>query len=478
MPPVSQGSRVPIYAATVVSSIIAVAMLITAIYFYVDASKSADKLTTREKQFSRVITPGVMTQEAEEISKLEAVKQDPARGLTASMTGFDVLLAQRNNLSKLMNGDTDEAKALVGAKSAIEKAKLAGAKPAGDSMVAVVDALLTQLNAIKADLDSAKANEKASREKLEETVKSTSEAAAKFAAEVVRVQAEQQSAATDWQRDTQQQAKTFSSAAEELRKQLDAANEQINVLNTQNASLAKQVEQLKILVQQFQAQNGEKRVDPNRALTTAVDGKVIRVLGGGNVIIDLGQGDHITKGLTFEVFDRFEGVPPLGDPNSSENMPVGKASIIVDSVTSTGSVCKIIRLSRGVALTEGDLIANLVYDKNTTYNFFVYGNFDLDQNGVATAQDAEVIKRLITQWGGKLSTDINVDTDFVVLGKEPTIPDKPPGDDPIAIANYTKALEEADRYASFSVKAREFRTPTLNQNRFLYMIGYYEQARK
>jgi hypothetical protein len=77
---------------------------------------------------------------------------------------------------------------------------------------------------------------------------------------------------------------------------------------------------------------------------------------------------------------------------------VGKASIEVVRVGNTTSECRITRTSRGATLSEGDLIANLVYDKNTKYNFLVYGNFDLDRNGVATPQDAEVIKRLITQW--------------------------------------------------------------------------------
>src|SRR5207237_669052 len=59
---------------------------------------------------------------------------------------------------------------------------------------------------------------------------------------------------------------------------------------------------------------------------------------------------------------------------------------------------------------------------NIKYNFVVYGDFDMDRNGVATPGEADIVKRLITQWGGKLMDLVNVDTDFVVLGKEPVLP--------------------------------------------------------
>jgi hypothetical protein len=32
------------------------------------------------------------------------------------------------------------------------------------------------------------------------------------------------------------------------------------------------------------------------------------------------------------------------------------------------------------------------------------------------------VKRLVTQWGGEVVPEINVDTDFVVLGAEPQVP--------------------------------------------------------
>ena len=108
----------------------------------------------------------------------------------------------------------------------------------------------------------------------------------------------------------------------------------------------------------------------------------------------------------------------------------------------------------------------------------MHGNFDLDRNGTATPADAEVIKRLITQWGGNIVNDINVDTDFVVLGKEPAIPEKPTEADPVMQADYEKAVAAYDSYQEISKKARDYRIPILNQNRFLYLVGYYDQSKR
>src|SRR4029077_13608749 len=136
------------------------------------------------------------------------------------------------------------------------------------------------------------------------------------------------------------------------------------------------------------------------------------------------------------------------------------------------SECRVIKLQPGQNIVQGDLIENLVYDKNTKYNFLVFGNFDLDQNGVATPQDAEVVKRLVTQWGGKVTDKINADTDFVVLGQEPTVlvPSKEEAADPIIQAKAQASQAANDAYQEIKRQAIESHIPILNQNRFLYFV--------
>jgi len=107
----------------------------------------------------------------------------------------------------------------------------------------------------------------------------------------------------------------------------------------------------------------------------------------------------------------------------------------------------------------------------------VYGDFDLDGDGRASAGDAEVIRRLITQWGGIISNDVNVNTDFVVMGVEPQLPAKP-GNDATAVeqASYQRAENELNKYLEVQKHAMDLKIPILNQNRFLNFVGYTSQA--
>ncbi|MBV8781380.1 MAG: hypothetical protein JO353_08280, partial [Phycisphaerae bacterium] len=220
------------------------------------------------------------------------------------------------------------------------------------------------------------------------------------------------------------------------------------------------------------------RVDPTKPIVEQPDGHIVRMAGGNVCFIDLGYGDQISPGLTFEVYDKAEGIPPIGDPTNNDNLPRGVASIEVTHVGATSSECRIINLTPGQAISEGDPVANLVYDKNTKYQFMVFGNFDLARTGKANPQDAEIVKRLITQWGGTIAKDVNVNTDFVVLGAEPQIPEytKDELNDPVNKAKFDQATADAAAYDDIKGKAKDLHIPILNQNRFLYFVGYYEQA--
>src|SRR5260370_39791496 len=103
-------------------------------------------------------------------------------------------------------------------------------------------------------------------------------------------------------------------------------------------------------------------------------------------------------------------------------MPVGKASIEVYNVQDDTAECRVVKLQPGEQLVVGDLITNLIYDPNIRYNFFVYGDFDLSNSEIASPTDIDIVKRLINQWGGNVVDHIDINTDFVVLGNEPQVP--------------------------------------------------------
>jgi len=181
--------------------------------------------------------------------------------------------------------------------------------------------------------------------------------------------------------------------------------------------------------------------------------------------------------MTIKVYNKYTGVPALGADGTREgDMPVGKGEIEVTKIGPGFSECRIIAKEPGISLVQGDLVVNLVYDRTQKYSFVVYGDFDLDGDGRTSPGDAEVIRRLITQWGGNVVNDVNVNTDFVVMGREPTVPSKPPADNAVEQAAYERSLAELNKYLDVRKQAMSLNIPILNQNRFLNFVGYTSQA--
>jgi hypothetical protein len=156
----------------------------------------------------------------------------------------------------------------------------------------------------------------------------------------------------------------------------------------------------------------------------------------------------------------------------------GKASIEIIRVVGPTAECRVVHLAAGQQIVEGDLILNLIYNTHTKFVFNIYGEFDLGGNGQATAADAEILRRLVTQWGGRTSDQVNVDTDFLVLGKEPAVPPATDNPSPLENDRREKALKANDDYHALEAAAQRLSIPILNQNRFLYFVGYYDQARR
>jgi len=224
----------------------------------------------------------------------------------------------------------------------------------------------------------------------------------------------------------------------------------------------------------------KKRVSPIDPMLRQPDGTIASVASDEIVYINLGQGDHIVPGMTFEVYSRREGIPKQEDLISAENMPVGEASIEVEQVLASVSQCRVTKMEIGQHIAEGDWIANLVYDRNTKYNLVVYGDFDLGQTGKAKKGDQQKIGALVTEWGGHVQKDIDVDTDFVVMGAEPKIDHFSDEDlnDPLNRQMQQNEKAAYDAYQAVLEKAEKLGIPIMNQNRFLYFCGYYDNAQR
>jgi hypothetical protein len=201
-------------------------------------------------------------------------------------------------------------------------------------------------------------------------------------------------------------------------------------------------------------------------------GQISSVTGNDIVYINIGKGRGLLPGMTFEVYDRNKGIPKIVDP-LEQDMPQGKVSIEVVRILDSTSECRIIRRTLGQQVGVADPIVNVIYDPNIKYNFAVFGRFDLDRNGVATSQEAEVVKRLISQWGGNVTNNVNVETDFLVIGQEPVVPTFSQEEmaDPVNVKKRADAAKDLEDWQNIIAQAKELHIPILNQNRFLAFTG-------
>lgn len=224
------------------------------------------------------------------------------------------------------------------------------------------------------------------------------------------------------------------------------------------------------LQQRFSAQEqkfGALMIGPE-ALATArqPDGKVLTAVpGDGVVYINLGAKDRLTLGLQFAVYASDEGVPADGR---------AKAQIEVVSMSDSSAECKIVRVAPNELIMEGDLVANPIYDPSRPQVFLVVGNFDLDRDGLSDPGGPAVVEALITEWGGKVTSNLDAMTDFVVVGSPPRHPrDTAPRD----LSPEQARRLEADRatwqrYQDTVASAKSLSVPMLPQDVFLNFLGY------
>ena len=226
-----------------------------------------------------------------------------------------------------------------------------------------------------------------------------------------------------------------------------------------------------------------------------VDGNVIGIpVDGKNVVyVDLGRKDHVPLGMRFQVYDPRRGVNILEDITGAV-LGSGKATIEIIRIENNSSIGRVIDQKLGEPIQPGDLIANLVYDRKRTYKFLVFGDFEIDNDDISTQADLDWVTHKIRQWGGEVIdldqrreslTSISsqavkedivpFDTDFVVVGAEPMIPDQPDATDAEGIKRYNDAQKQLEEFNNIQREAMKLGIPILNQNRFMALIGYTER---
>ena len=483
MPPTMspQGSRAGLITAVVVMSILFVTSAIFAFYYNAEYRKA----DTANKQL----------QATNQKFATSAFQQDPAFQAVDAQAGeagksvAEVLVEQRDKASMALAGTNDPQAAITAYESAVKTLKEApsvkeATVPVGDNpnLVVSVQELVRGLNRMSANAKAMNEQLAASKAAFEQEVSQRKvvlgERDEKLAELGKQLETALAELAQRGQAGDESVAKIQAEAdraLEDAQKQLSAQQQLVADRDSQITKLQTDLEKALIKIRQMRPEGTKENV------VRQADGEIIRVPGNDNVFINLGTGDQISPGLTFEVYDRFAGVPALGDPTATEaedTLPQGKASIEVVRVGPRQSECRIVRQTQGQSIIERDIISNLVYDKNTKYNFVVFGEFDLDGNGTPTPGDTEVIRRLITQWGGQLQNAVNVNTDFVVLGAVPEVPIQDDEETATDVARREQAQKALDAYEEVRSQAIELNIPIMNQGRFLYYVGYYDQAKR
>ena len=198
------------------------------------------------------------------------------------------------------------------------------------------------------------------------------------------------------------------------------------------------------------------------------DAQIVRIDSQNGIIyLDAGIKDHVYRGLTFAIYDRNKPIPENGE---------GKAEIEVFQVSEQVSAARIVKSDTKDPIAKEDIVANLIWDRNTPNQFVVAGDFDFNNDGLIDADGAQRIAELIERYGGTVADTITVDTDFLIVGVEPASLRRPTQQemdiDPMAQQRYEMSAKKIEAYDQLLGKAGSLGIPVFNQKRFLYLIGY------
>ncbi len=257
----------------------------------------------------------------------------------------------------------------------------------------------------------------------------------------------------------------LSDARSEWKRLRNSKDVDIELLNT---SLAEKKREYQLLQNEFERFKESVRVligtgtDPIQKARVP-DGKILMVSDQGRLCyINLGSKDKIKPGMTFSVY------PPTGIPEDGE----GKAKVIVTNVKENTSECRMQSQVPGDPIVIDDFIANLAFDPTRTFTFVVIGDFDLYGTGTPTSDGAREATVLIERFGGKVVTEVNINTDFVIRGAEPTKPETPEAPTPQEYQVHQEQLRIHGKFNEIDAMARSLKVPILNTNTFLAFIGY------
>ena len=238
---------------------------------------------------------------------------------------------------------------------------------------------------------------------------------------------------------------------------------QIDNVSSSRAELSGKVEVLQKTVDQY-------RVKPENAASLA-DGRVIDVTGqNGEIFISIGSKQRVQPGMTFDVYDSPSAIQY--NPSTGDLIP-GKARVQVLKVEENTSTARVIPENTRYAprprpIVKDDVIANVIFSPDYRYKFLVHGKFDIDNDGNATAAEAEFVRGRIKSWGGDVveGDTLRGDLDFIVMGVQPLKPlDLSSDADEGQYTSHFDQKKAFETYQTLFNEAQTARVPVLNWNR-------------
>lgn len=474
----SGGSSGGAVITAVVLGFMTVIAMLMAVMFYADASKSKKQMAADMAEINAIVSPAERA--SDNVKKMvdEAAKE-PGRSV---LTHLNV---QLGNIKRVVMGTDDKSV------REIQEALVKSGVGEGVSAIRAIDTLKGEkvamdkkVKALEAQIASATAAAEGQTAELTKAKAAYDEAIKKMAADLAKIQEDAKSGQTA----TDEAVKALTQRGEEMAAEYD---KKMKEAEAKLASSQAKIVQLTGLVEEIRRLNNNRPDAPNAALE--VDGRVIAVDPDRNLAyVNIGSSEHLVMGMTFEVFDPVRG--PQADDTGKLR---GVATVEVVDIAPNSAACRVVRGSPGRPVLVNDQIANLIYDRSRIFKFYIFGEFDLDNDGSYTIADRDAIEALIHTWGGQIvqpserqrqlaaalgkdlakdATLLPLDTDFLIVGKEPELPKPVPAD---ASAEEQRRAVEAkarwDQYIKLVNEAKSFSVPVLNQNRFLTLIGYYRR---
>ncbi len=396
----------------------------------------------------------------------------------------------RDDVNKLLAAAKQERKSLVGYLAESQQAIMRKVTGVAGDTISQLDQKTTALAIGNSPLLNVARDQAAKIAQLEEDLKKAdaerSKALADKKSEVDRVatleksQKDTVAALNDQINQYKDEITRYREGTDSARKEMDARVQGLQEQLARNQEdsdkqKARLQEDLLVLQNQVTQLRGDrsKEIFSGRPEMALVDGQIVGLNSADNtVVVSIGQRDKVNVGMPFSVYSDAASIKP---DDVTGIYPRGKAGLEVIRVDQDTATCRVLWSARGNPVVKGDVIANPVYDPRKVYKMVVYGNFDVNNDGIATPDESESIRVMIESWGGQVldaEKGLSGDTDFLVLGERPVLPPAPGSGAPFEVVqNYIRLDQLVKRYDELYEKARSTSLPILNENRLYTLLG-------